>query len=79
MGIDSRINEDEKEIHQARERKKRIEAVSCELMEICAENDLTIAEMLELSHVLPILIKEQVKKMQQNTKFTMNNVQDYQE
>lgn len=80
--IDYRIEGDatkiKKEVKQISERRKRMEAISYGLLEICVEKGLTIAEMTELSRIFPRLIKEGIRMIEQRTNFTVEHGQDWQ-
>lgn len=64
------------EVKRRQETRKRGEAISYELLEICAKRGLTITEMTELSRIFPQLVKEKIKMIEQRTNFTVGHDQN---
>ena len=53
--------------------KQKVETVSGRLMEVCVENGLTIAEMLEISLMFPRKVRVEISKMEQRLGFTVES------
>lgn len=52
--------------------RKKIEAISYEMLEMCAKNGLTIAETLGVARIFPRLAKEKVEEMKQSIRFVVD-------
>ncbi len=52
--------------------KKKIEAISHEMLEMCAKNNLTIAETLSLAHIILRLVREKIEEIKQRISFAVD-------
>lgn len=52
--------------------KKKIEAISHEMLEMCVKNNLTIAETLSLAHIFLRLVREKIEEIKQRISFTVD-------
>lgn len=52
--------------------KKKIEAISYEMLEMCVKNGFTIVETLSLAHIFLRIVREKIEEMKQQISFAVD-------